>query len=49
MIFWIMLIGICAAFSISNQNSAVTNIVLCALTIFCFATSTYVKYFLGKA
>jgi len=49
MIFWIMLVGVCAAFAIGDRNTGITNVVLCVLCIFCFTASIYIKFFLGKA
>lgn len=49
MIFWIMLVGVCAAFSIDKEYPTSMNVVLCALALFCFSISIYVKYFLEKA
>lgn len=47
MIFWIMLVGICSAFSIDDEKPASMNAVLAVLTIFCFSACIYVEYFLG--
>ena len=49
MIFWIMLVGVCAAFSIDAEKPVSTNVVLCVLTMFCFSVSIYLEYFLVKA
>lgn len=48
MIFFIMLVGICAAFSISKDYPTSMNVVLLVLCIFCFSASIYVGYFLEK-
>ncbi|WP_333662741.1 hypothetical protein [Acinetobacter sp.] len=49
MIFWIMLVGVCAAFGIDEDKPTSTNVVLCVLTVFCFSASIYLEYFLVKA
>lgn len=48
MIFIVMLVGFCAAFSIDATKPMYMNITLATLAICCFGMSFYVKYFLEE-
>ena len=45
MIFWIMLVGVCSAFSIDAEKPTSTNVVLAALVVFCFSAGIYLEFF----